>query len=827
MKTSASVLLIAFASAALAQRISPMPSCALSPQVGTYPTPPLTYPKTSDRYAVQFAVNGGTWTNAPVYISYYGGSNSSPFLSYSGYSADTSMSFASIPVQANAAVQLRVTKLWDAPFLAGDQVSVRPSSKGISAALEAEGTVLISTETSSIFAGEQFILWWNRGAEGGAVESLVFFLDPPYTRPSGSNVKVIQTAADLGADLSAFDTLDIEGTLAVPPRPGMAAVPAGAVALNVPINITSIFLAQGAWLQGKLHFLQSGIGQQRRVYGPGVLDVSRFEYDLRFCDSSSAYPDQSYGSISLSDVGASGKPDQYILDGIVIADQNLYATDLLSNSTLNNVKVLGWNGNNDGFELGVNTSVSNVFVRSGDDSLKMWRSSITIKNATIWQNYNGGVVNLGWYKDSPGDSGLIDGLYVVKTDWLSPTTPSWNWAGLADQNNGVFVSLMVPGTSFGVMQPSVFRNIYVEDPPQVLFSLKILPPRCTQGGVPAPCPQVNLEDQAELNLEIQNLYSPASIAQNSIGFETLPTGYTLGTAPPPFPLPHTLTGSMNIGLTNIFLTPPNGSATALTSANAATLGKLTMNGNNINLTYASTPLPTITLVANAEGESPAIAPNTWVEIKGTNLAPSGDSRIWKSADFTNNQMPVMLDGVSVTVNGKSAFVYYISPTQVNILTPPDAISGMVQVIVTNNGATSAAYAVQAQSTSPSFFLFNGGPYVAATHANGSYVGPASLYPGMTTPAKLSETVVLYANGFGPTSSPIVGGSPSQSGTLTPPPTIKIGGLTATVTFAGLVLPGEFQFNVVVPQTLADGDQPISAAYGGVSTPAGALITIQH
>jgi hypothetical protein len=26
--------------------------------------------------------------------------------------------------------------------------------------------------------------------------------------------------------------------------------------------------------------------------------------------------------------------------------------------------------------------------------------------------------------------------------------------------------------------------------------------------------------------------------------------------------------------------------------------------------------PTITLVANAEGEVPAIAPNTWVEVKG-------------------------------------------------------------------------------------------------------------------------------------------------------------------------------------------------------------------
>src|ERR1019366_3811707 len=35
--------------------------------------------------------------------------------------------------------------------------------------------------------------------------------------------------------------------------------------------------------------------------------------------------------------------------------------------------------------------------------------------------------------------------------------------------------------------------------------------------------------------------------------------------------------------------------------------------------------PAITEVANAEGESPAIAPNAWVEIKGVNLAPSGFS----------------------------------------------------------------------------------------------------------------------------------------------------------------------------------------------------------
>jgi uncharacterized protein (TIGR03437 family) len=246
--------------------------------------------------------------------------------------------------------------------------------------------------------------------------------------------------------------------------------------------------------------------------------------------------------------------------------------------------------------------------------------------------------------------------------------------------------------------------------------------------------------------------------------------------------------------------------------------------SDFNIAYG----PVISEVANAEGESPTIAPNTWVEIKGVNLAPAGDTRIWQASDFVGNRMPAQLDGVSATVNGKAAYVYYISPGQVNILTPPDAMSGPVQVQVTANGTVSAQFTAQAQAESPSFFVFNGGPYVAATHANGSYLGPATLYPGSTTPAKPGETVVLYGNGFGPTSAAVVSGSETQSGTLSPLPVIQIGGLNATVVFAGLnVAPGEFQFNVVVPASLADGDQPITATYNDLTTQMGTLITVQH
>jgi uncharacterized protein (TIGR03437 family) len=237
-------------------------------------------------------------------------------------------------------------------------------------------------------------------------------------------------------------------------------------------------------------------------------------------------------------------------------------------------------------------------------------------------------------------------------------------------------------------------------------------------------------------------------------------------------------------------------------------------------------LPQISLVANAEGESPTIAPNTWVEIKGSDLAPPGDARIWLASDFVNGQLPTQLDGVSVTVNGKNAFLWYINPTQVNILTPPDALAGNITVQLTNNGATSAPFSVKSQSLSPSFFAFDG-THVAATHLDGSLLGPTTLYPGFSTPAKPGETVVLYANGFGPTNVTITSGSVTQGGTLSPLPAIQIAGTPAMVQFAGLVAPGEFQFNVTVPASVTDGDQPIVATYSGLSTQTGAVITIQH
>ena len=230
-------------------------------------------------------------------------------------------------------------------------------------------------------------------------------------------------------------------------------------------------------------------------------------------------------------------------------------------------------------------------------------------------------------------------------------------------------------------------------------------------------------------------------------------------------------------------------------------------------------------VTNAGQIAGGIAPNTYVTIKGADLAAT--KRTWTTADFgtSGTALPTSLDGISVTLNSAPAYVEYISPIQINILTPPDLpTSGPIAVVVTDNGLASGSVNVTAQAVAPSFFLIDTAGHVAAQHANFSSVGST----GTATPAAPGETIILYGNGFGVT-TPAVSKGVLQSGdaALVVPPTVTIGGTSANVVYSGLIGTGLYQINVTVPATLPNGDAPVIATAGGVSTPAGALITVHN
>jgi len=238
------------------------------------------------------------------------------------------------------------------------------------------------------------------------------------------------------------------------------------------------------------------------------------------------------------------------------------------------------------------------------------------------------------------------------------------------------------------------------------------------------------------------------------------------------------------------------------------------------------PAGAITAVTNDGSFQPAAASATWLAIFGTGL--SDNTYSWQASDFINGMLPTALEGVSVTINGVAAYVEYISPTQINVLAPDDSSTGPVQVQVTTAGQQSNSFTVQKSQFAPAFFTIDNGTYVAAQHADYSLVAASGLLPGVTsTPAHPGETIQLYGTGFGPTNPAQPTGQLFNTAVqLANPAQVTIGGVSATVVFAGLVGPGLYQLNVTVP-ALPNGDAAVVATVGGVSTQTGVSVTVQQ
>jgi uncharacterized protein (TIGR03118 family) len=237
------------------------------------------------------------------------------------------------------------------------------------------------------------------------------------------------------------------------------------------------------------------------------------------------------------------------------------------------------------------------------------------------------------------------------------------------------------------------------------------------------------------------------------------------------------------------------------------------------------PVISANAVINAAGPAGGIASNTLISIYGANLAPI--TRSLAATDITGTTLPTSLGGVSVTVNSKPAFVFYISPKQIDVLTPVDTASGPVNVVATSNGLVSATVSTTMNAYSPAFFPLKDGKSVAALHANGGIVGATTLYTGLSTPAAAGETIAIYGTGFGTTTPGVTNGAVvTTAATVATLPAITIGGKPATVVYGGLVGSGLYQFNVTVPAGLTTGDQPIVATVGAFSSPATATVNVQ-
>ncbi len=245
----------------------------------------------------------------------------------------------------------------------------------------------------------------------------------------------------------------------------------------------------------------------------------------------------------------------------------------------------------------------------------------------------------------------------------------------------------------------------------------------------------------------------------------------------------------------------------------------------IRVSYA--PL-VLSRVVNGASFQPGIVPGSWGTVNGFSLAQKTDT--WANL-IVNGKLPTTVDGVSMTVGGQPAYVYYISPTQINFIAP-NVAPGPQQVVVQTSVGTSAAFTATVASVGPAFFGWPNNQ-VIATRQDFSYAVKNGTFPGTTTtPAKPGDVIILWATGFGPTSpaAPLGQVTPSdQTYSTSTLPTVTINNVSATVYGAALAstLAGVYQIAIQVPTSLGNGDWPIVASIGGVNSPPGTVLTVQQ
>jgi uncharacterized protein (TIGR03437 family) len=224
-----------------------------------------------------------------------------------------------------------------------------------------------------------------------------------------------------------------------------------------------------------------------------------------------------------------------------------------------------------------------------------------------------------------------------------------------------------------------------------------------------------------------------------------------------------------------------------------------------------------------------VQPGEWISIYGSNLA--GTTAVW------NNDFPTSLAGTTVTIDGRLAYIWYVSPGQINVQVPDDSSTGTVPVVVTT-AAGSGTSTVTLASVAPAFLLLDSTHVtgiIVRSNGSGAYgggtydiIGPTGSSLGYpTVAAKADDVVELFATGFGPTNPTVLSGQAfSGAAGAVDAVNVKIGSWNVTPPFAGLSGAGLVQINLTIPGGLGTGDVPLVATVGGSQTPSTVVISLQ-
>ncbi len=219
------------------------------------------------------------------------------------------------------------------------------------------------------------------------------------------------------------------------------------------------------------------------------------------------------------------------------------------------------------------------------------------------------------------------------------------------------------------------------------------------------------------------------------------------------------------------------------------------------------------------------APNTFISIYGSNLAFT--TRGLQRTDISGGLLPTALPGtgVRVLINSIPAYMYYVSPQQVNVLIPTLLTAGSATLQLELDGLAGPPVQLLLRDTAPGLFTQVDNMTVLAVHGDWTLVTS-------NTPAQRGEEIVMFATGLGPTNPSTPSGQlPLLAAQLTNRSAFQVwmDGVPVDpsfVDYAG-VMPGYagvYQINITIPGT-AGPNPEVRISTGALMSPAQKFLNV--
>jgi hypothetical protein len=170
------------------------------------------------------------------------------------------------------------------------------------------------------------------------------------------------------------------------------------------VNYT-IYLHRGAYIYGKI---KAGYNSMK-VLGNGILSGEKFNWVDRL-----EVPEDHTHMI---------EPEGWTVQrceivGPTIVNASSFYIVTTGNWTIDQVKIIGWDWNNDGMQIRNGTIISDCFVKTGDDSIRMMEGNVQVRRCVVWQHNNGGSVISGWKWGRGAQKNMtVEHCDIIATEW--------------------------------------------------------------------------------------------------------------------------------------------------------------------------------------------------------------------------------------------------------------------------------------------------------------------------------------------------------------------------------------------------------------------------